>query len=316
MNSSPRGLVRTAAVVLVTLLAATLAACGSSSDSAPSSTPPGSAKRIASLGLGDVDTLLALGVVPVLVAPWAQDATEPVGEWSKPLLQGQQPAMVLGTGNGVDGKAIETIAASKPDLIVAVNSGFDDATFERLRSIAPVIRRPAEFAAWGVPWETQVRTIAAGVGLAGQGDALITKTNDTIARTKADHPQYQGKSAATILPKSDGGFYAYAGTDGRGQVLTMLGFTLPTAISGLVPAGKFYADVSAENLQLLDLDALVYLDYGTKQSEETAFRALAVSRDNRVTRIDRTLGNAMSMPNPVTLDWVLKTLPPKLPTFS
>lgn len=316
MFSSPRALVRAGAVVLITLLTAALAACGSSSDPAPSSAQPASAKRVASLGLGDVDTLLALGVVPVLVAPWAQDATEPVGEWAKPLLQGQNPAMVLGTGNGVDGKALETIAAAKPDVIVAVNSGFDDATFERLKSIAPVIRRPAEFAAWGVPWETQVRTIAAGIGLDAQGDALISKTNDTIARTKAEHPQYRGKTAATVLPKSDGGFYVYSTTDGRGQVLTMLGFTLPATITRLIPAGKFYGDISAENLSVLDLDTLVYLDYGTKQNEDTAFRALGVNRDNRVARIDRTLGNAMSMPNPVTIEWVLKTLPPKLPAFA
>ncbi|ADG80337.1 Periplasmic binding protein OS=Tsukamurella paurometabola (strain ATCC 8368 / DSM / CCUG 35730/ CIP 100753 / JCM 10117 / KCTC 9821 / NBRC 16120 / NCIMB 702349 / NCTC 13040) OX=521096 GN=Tpau_3759 PE=3 SV=1 [Tsukamurella paurometabola] len=316
MISSPRALVRVVAIAFVTLLVAALTACGSSPESAPASSQPASVKRVASLGLGDVDTLLALGVVPVLVAPWAQDATEPVGEWSKPLLQGQTPAMVLGTGNAVDGKAIETIATAKPDLIVAVNSGFDDATFERLQSIAPVIRRPAQFAAWGVPWEAQVRAIAAGVGRTAEGDALIAKTNDRIAQAKADHPRYQGKTAATVLPKSDGGLYAYANTDGRGQVLTMLGFSLPESVSRLVPAGKFYADVSAENLKILDLDTLVYLDYGTKQSEETAFRSLKVVGENRVARIDRNLGNAMSMPNPVTLEWVLKTLPPKLPDFA
>ena len=104
--------------------------------------------------------------------------------------------------------------------------------------------------------------------------------------------------------------YAYATSDGRGQVLTMLGFTLPEAVSSLIPTGKFFAEIPAERVNVLDLDALVYLDYGTKVAEDTAFRSLAVSRENRVTTIDRTIGNAMSMPNPVTIEWVLQQLPP------
>ncbi|MCS3778835.1 ABC transporter substrate-binding protein [Tsukamurella ocularis] len=307
---------RLVSAVLAILLSFALAACAAVSDPGAPSEAPAAPQRVASLGLGDVDTLLALGVVPVLVAPWAQDAKEPVGEWAKPLLQGKNPQMLLGTGTNLDTKAIETLAATKPDVIVAVNSGFDDATFARLEAVAPVVRRPAQFSAWSVPWEDQVRAIAGGVGRAAQGDALITKTQETIRRTQEQHPQYKGKTAATILPKSDGGFYVYATTDGRGQVLTMLGFALPETVSSLVPAGKFFAEISAERVSVLDLDTLVYLDYGTKVDEDTGFRALAVSRENRVTTIDRTLGNAMSMPNPVTIEWVLQQLPPRLPAFA
>lgn len=307
---------RLVSTVLAVLLSLSLAACGSGSDQSPTSEVPHTPQRVASLGLGDVDTLLALGVVPVLVAPWAQDAKEPVGEWAKPLLQGKNPQMLLGTSTELDGKAIETLAAAKPDVIVAVNSGFDDATFSRLEAIAPVIRRPSQFAAWGVPWEDQVRGIASGIGRAEQGDALITKTQNTIRRTQEQHPQYKGRTAATVLPKSDGGFYAYATSDGRGQVLSMLGFTLPETVTSLIPAGKFFAEIPAERVDVLDLDALVYLDYGTKVSEDTAFRSLAVSRDKRVATIDKTIGNAMSMPNPVTIEWVLQQLPPRLPAFA
>ncbi len=307
---------RLISAALAALLALTLAACGSGSGAGPASEAPQTPQRVAALGLGDVDTLLALGVVPVLVAPWAQDATEPVGVWAEPLLQGRNPQLLLGTGNGLDTKAIETLAAAKPDVIIAVNSGFDDATFARLEAVAPVIRRPAQYAAWTVPWEAQVRAIAAGVGRTAQGDGLITKTRETIRRTQEQHPQYRGRTAATVLPKSDGGFYAYSTGDGRGQVLTMLGFTLPEAVSSLVPAGKFYADIPAERVSVLDLDALVYLDYGTKAGEDTAFRSLAVSRDHRIATVDKMIGNAMSMPNPVTIEWVLGQLTSRLPTFA
>lgn len=87
-------------------------------------------------------------------------------------------------------------------------------------------------------------------------------------------------------------------------------------MSSLIPTGKFFAEIPAERVNVLDLDALVYLDYGTKVAEDTAFRSLAVSRENRVTTIDRTIGNAMSMPNPVTIEWVLQQLPPRLPAFA
>ena len=168
---------RLVSTVLAIVLTFSLAACGSDSGRSSSDDAPAGPQRVASLGLGDVDTLLALGVVPVLVAPWAQDAKEPVGEWSKPLLQGKNPQMLLGTGTNLDTKAIETLAAAKPDVIVAVNSGFDDATFTRLEAIAPVVRRPAQFAAWGVPWQDQVRAIAGGIGGVSSNTSFVESTS-------------------------------------------------------------------------------------------------------------------------------------------
>lgn len=303
--------------VFAVLLSMMLAACGTSSpeQSASSSAEPGS-QSVASIGLGDVDTLLALGITPKLVLPWGDDSKEAVGEWAKPLVRGAAPKVLTSTGSKLDDKSIETIAASKPELIVAVNSNIDDETYKRLETIAPVVRRPAQYAAWSVPWQAQVRAIAAGVKKVQQGEDLINETDAAIAQAKKDNPGFQGKSAATLLPKSDGGFYAYSTDDGRGQILAMLGFVLPESIKSLIAQGSFYAEIPAENVSVLNLDALVYLDYGIKQSQDTAFRALPVVREGRMASIDKNLGSAMSMPNPVTIKWVLQQLPPKLPKFS
>src|SRR5688500_14556176 len=59
-------------------------AYGSTTVSAPPS-------RVAVVGLGDADVLLALGVVPVLVPVWNGSTADGVGTWARPHLGGAAP---------------------------------------------------------------------------------------------------------------------------------------------------------------------------------------------------------------------------------
>ncbi len=306
---------RAAAVVVVT--ACVVTGCGSNDPSAgPSSAAPGQL-RVASLGQGDVDTLLALGIVPIMTPPWQPEAQgDPVGPWARHLEQGRTPPTALdGTRTELTDAAAEQVTQARPDVIVAVNTAFSDATYERLSRIAKVVRRPAGFANWAIPWQDQVRAIAGGLGLATQGEQLISRTDATIARTRAENPGFHARSALAVMPRPDGGSVAvFSPTDGRGQILGMLGFTVPAWVAEQAGTG-FSTGVSAENYARIDVDALVYLDVGVALADQPAFRALAVSRENRVVVADRTLGVAMAKPNPVTIEWTLGQLAPRLPKF-
>lgn len=297
--------------ILTVSLAAVLAlsGCGATGGDGDASTEP---TRIASIGLGDVDTLLALGITPVAVAPWSPDSVGAVGEWAQPLLGAATPTLIRDTGTDLSGAAIEAIAATRPDLIMAVNSGYDDGVYDKLEEIAPVVRRPAGFKPWTVPWQDQVTAIAAGVDRPADGAKLISETLAEIEATRAKYPQFAGRSAAVVLPKSDGSLYAYTADDGRGQVLDMLGFEIPPKVAELAGT-NFYALIPSENLQVLDVNTMVYLDYGVQVGESAAFDALPAVRENRLVKVNRSLGNAMSMPNPLTLRWVMQVLPPMLP---
>ncbi|ALG86167.1 ABC transporter substrate-binding protein [Gordonia phthalatica] len=311
--SSPRGPMRLG-IRLLSVLAAAIAVVGLAACSSDGSTDSGTDLRVAAIGFGDVDTLLSLGIQPVAVAPWSKDATQVVGEWSKPLLS-SDPALISGNGSELSSEAVEKIAASRPDIIVAVNTGYDDATYKKLAAIAKtVVKRPAGYEAWTVPWEEQVKAIAMGVNKADEGDALITKTKAELAKAAESRPDLAYYGNAVVLPKADGSLYAYASSDGRGQTMNAIGAPILPRIDEL--AGKaFYTEVSTENLAILgDVGTMVYLDYGTKVTNDAAFRALKVVRDKHVVTVDRSLGEAMSMPNPVTLKWVADKLLPQLPT--
>lgn len=62
------------AVAMLSVGAAALGACSrGDGDETAQATDAASEQRVASLGLGDADTLLALGITPVTVAPWGAE---------------------------------------------------------------------------------------------------------------------------------------------------------------------------------------------------------------------------------------------------
>ena len=127
---------KTKVTTSLTALALLAAGFSSTSDSA-SSTPSGSEEtknseaaseeRIAAVGLGDVDTVLALGETPVALAPWA-GATDVVGPWAEDLLGDKKPTVIEDTSTGFDQQKIEAIAATDPTKIIAVNHAVDGET--------------------------------------------------------------------------------------------------------------------------------------------------------------------------------------------
>ena len=73
-------------------------------DETAQATDAASEQRVASLGLGDADTLLALGITPVTVAPWgAEGDGDPsgVGPWAEELLGEAKPEVIYNTATGL-----------------------------------------------------------------------------------------------------------------------------------------------------------------------------------------------------------------------
>lgn len=154
--------------------------------------------RVASLGLGDVDTLLALGITPVAIAPWgAQGDGDPsgVGPWAKELLGDARPATIYNTASGFTADVLEQVTAADPTQIIAVNQAVDVQAQDSLENIAPTTLKPDGFEDWQIPWDKQVETIAAAVDKAPEGEKLIEDTEKAFSDFKADHPELEGKRA-------------------------------------------------------------------------------------------------------------------------
>lgn len=294
------------AVVAASSLALTACSRGTGEDSASTED---SEERVASLGIGDVDTLLALGVTPVAIAPWGTEGEADesgVGPWSKELLGEAQPETIYNTGKGISAEVLEQVTAVAPTEIIAVNQAIDEQAQSDLEAIAPTTTHSGEYEDWQIPWDVQVEEIAAAVDKEDEGQELIDDTEQAFVDFRKEHPELDGVSAAIVMPY-DGKIGVYTSGDGRGQFIESLGFDIPEQLEG--DGSSFFIDLAPENYaELNQVDRLFVLDYhgaaDPLKTDET-FNNLDIVKQDKVTYLDTDTGNAMSMPNPVTIPWAI-----------
>ena len=305
------------AVAMLSAGALALGGCSrGEGDETAQATDAASEQRVASLGLGDADTLLALGITPVTVAPWgAEGDGDPsgVGPWAEELLGEAKPEVIYNTATGFTADTFEQVTAADPTQIIAVNQAVDARTKGSLEEIAPTTVKPNGYEDWQVPWEKQVETIADAVGKKDEGDKLIDDTEKAFEEFRHEHAELQDKSAAIVMPY-DGKIGLYTEEDGRGQFIEDLGMEIPDALQG--DGGSFFVDIAPENYAKLNqVDYLFVLDYnGSSEAlkKDKTFQGLDVVKDGRVRYLDTDTGNAMSMPNPVTIPWAVDKFEEKL----
>lgn len=287
-----------------------ISGCSRATEDTPASGPASAdSSRVAALGLGDADTLLALGITPVAVAPFGpQDEVDPsgVGPWATDLLGDAEPTPIYNTSSGFSAEIIEQVTAANPTQIIAVNAAVDGQAREALNKIAPTTVKPEDATDWQIPWEDQVSAIARAVDRAEEGEELVEKTERAFEEFKKSHPEAQGKTAAVVLPYS-GKISLYTSADGRGQFVEDMGFDIPASLEG--EGGSFYREVAPENYaDLNEVDYLFVLDYQGSADElrnDPTFKNLDAVREGRVRYLDEQTGLAMSMPNPVTIPWAM-----------
>lgn len=274
-------------------------------------------QRVAALGLGDADTLLALGISPVAVAPWgAKGDTDPsgVGPWAQEKLGDNRPSAIHDTAEGFTANVVEQVASVDPTKIIAVNNEVDDQARDDLEQIAPLTVHPSEYDDWQVPWQEQVMTIADAVDDHDKGRELVQQSEQTLERFRDDHSDLQGTTAAVVMPYS-GKLGLYTEGDGRGDMVETLGFTIPDELQD-TPDGSFYRDISPENYRELDkLDHLFVLDYDGAVEQlqgDPVFQDLDLVEEDKVHYLDEDVGNAMSMPNPLTIPYAVDALEQQL----
>lgn len=180
-------------VASVASLAVVLAGCGSGADTTDAASSsvtvehamgtaevPCTPQRVVTLGQGQTDTTLALGVTPVgVVKPWTDD-------WYDYLPDEVEEAKVLGTELEPD---LEAIAALNPDVILGSKLRHE-ALYEQLSRIAPTVFSETIGVAWKdnvslwaealcrqdtgeqilADYEAHAKRISDGLAEAGKGD--------------------------------------------------------------------------------------------------------------------------------------------------
>lgn len=276
-------------------------------------------ERIATLGWGNQDTVLALGVVPVGVsaANYGYMTEHRLHEWTDMAFEdlGENNPNVFDDTDGFDYEAISDAA---PDVILAAYSGMTEEEYETLSAIAPVV--PFQEAAWKTSWREQTLQNAEGMGRKKEGEALVATTEEMISQKVSAHPEFSDIRAGFFwIDASDfSTFYAYLPADPRAAYLQDLGFELPDSIQELAKGSSDFSVVlSRENVESLsDIDLMVlYGDEALLQAlqQDPLMSEIPAVRNGAVVLIDSSSRLAASttptiLSIPATIDEYLSVL--------
>ncbi|HEX2619417.1 MAG TPA: ABC transporter substrate-binding protein, partial [Phototrophicaceae bacterium] len=270
-------------------------------------------KRVVAIGFTEQDLLLAVGITPVAVRYWYGDETNAIFPWAQDKVEGENP-IVLNMNFGE--LNYEAILALQPDLISAVTSGITQEEYDLLSQIAPTIAQSSDYINFGMPWQAATQMVGDAVGKSATAEVAVTEVEDLFADARAQYPEFEGKTVA-VAYYSEGTYGFYTAQDSRGRFFTDLGFVVPDELVEI--AGEsFYANVSAERIDLLDQDLIAILNLqfieGGREALEAdpLFGTLKAAQEGRVIYFDEQAENALGFSSPLSLPYALNAALPQL----
>lgn len=272
-------------------------------------------QRVVTIGYSEQDPVLALDVVPVAVRAWFGEQPHAVWPWAQDELGDAEPTvleMPFGELN------FETIAALQPDLLIATHAGITAEEYATLTQIAPVLAQPAEYPAFGVPWQVQTRLIGQALGRAERADELVADVEAQIAAARAAHPAFATATVAWSFPASGNQFWVVGPDTPPLRFLTDLGLNYPDALATIV-GEQDSAQISSERLELLDVDVLIMRTATPAERDaierNPLYNQLAVAREERTIFFvgpDDPLYGALSFSTVLSLPYAIEELVPDL----
>ena len=173
---------------------------------------PAKPQRVVVLEPVQLDTAIALGIVPV-GAPTLNASTV------IPKYLGEEAAGITVVGTFMELK-LETIAALRPDLIIGTETRHS-AYYDQLSAIAPTVFMATQTA----PWRDNLQFTANALGSTDGADQLLTDYDQRCEEIKQRY-DVEGKTAQFIRPR-DTVLSIYAPSSFAGSTLECVGFTIP-----------------------------------------------------------------------------------------
>ncbi len=276
-------------------------------------TIPAPPKRVVSAGFTEQDDLLAVGVVPIAVTLWWGDEPYEVWPWAQPKLGGAQPE-ILSIYDG--GFQFDRIAALQPDLIVAINAGVDQDSYNRLSAIAPTIPQSGD-APFFEPWKTQATTIGQATFQPAKMESLITAADNRFPAVAKANPQFRGKNALLMQGALWEDKVGAALPGWRTDFLTQMGFRIPDSINAFA-FDEHRAFIPRDQIVAVLNTADVLIWTTQSDADEAGLRAdpaiqqLNATAQNRNVFTGKELAGAIAFSSPLSLPVVAEQLPPML----
>ncbi|MCM2410681.1 iron-siderophore ABC transporter substrate-binding protein [Streptomyces sp. RKAG290] len=272
-------------------------------------------KRVVTLGLSDQDAVLALGVKPVGSVDWFKE--KPYGKW--PWTKGKWGSDKPDIVGERDEYNMEKIAALKPDLVIAQYSGMKKEQYDTLSKFTRVVAQPKGLPDYGASWQVMTRQIGKSLGKDAQTEKLITGIDADFKKVRDEHPEFATKTLAVADSFEAGKYSAFTKTDPKSIFFSELGFKLKPEIDRLAKPGWNAAELSAEKLNVLDVDRLVWVTSSTDANDrikaEPLYKNLKVNKDKRdlfVPYQDPDIGAAFSFNTVLSIPYAIDQVVPLL----
>lgn len=208
-------------------------------------------QRIVTLGWSGEDPVIAMGRVPVAMTgyPYWPDG---ISAWNRARIGSEMPVLMNGI---ID---YEQIALLRPDLILAISSGLNAASYRRLSRIAPVVGWVDS--PWSSDWRKQTMLTGQALGYHCEAAGLISNVDGLMDAFRTDFPEIQGRTFALIshFPQQNS-CDVYLPGDMRLEMFAALGLSPSPGVAGLGNArdGRYSRTISLERLEILDCDILI-----------------------------------------------------------
>ncbi len=316
-----------ACVALLIAVTGLLAACGDDSDddsaaatTAVSAAPrtivhklgtvklEGTPKRVVTLGLGDNDVALAVGVTPVGMVKGSSGGNGLL-PWVNTALDGKKTTVL----NLDTGTPYEKIAALTPDLILAMGEFSIDKDYAKLSKIAPTIAYVK--GNFKDTYQEQTKVIAKALGRDAEGARVLADVEAKVAAVKKDHPEFAGKTA-TLAFMSDANTInvVSAPDDPAILLLGQVGVGLSKSAQTLPKNGQggIQGALSLEQVGRLEADALI-ITYASKALQRqleanAAFKKLDVVKRGGYSEIDLDTVTGLRTPTVLAVPYGLDKL--------
>jgi iron complex transport system substrate-binding protein len=211
---------------------------------------PAQPERVATIDYAGVDNVLALGFQPLTARAWTGPYENQLWPWAQKLATAD-PSVLRGDLN------FEQIAATDPDIILALRSGITKEDYDKLTLIAPVVAVPPGHADYDLDWVEQAELAGLALGRSAEAATRIAEIKAEAKATADAHPDWQGKTFV-MMTYWDGSVGLYSGTDSSVKFVESLGLTVHPRVAGLSKPGEYYMSISEEILPELDADVVFW----------------------------------------------------------
>ena len=325
---------RTRSAVLAGLsLSLVLAGCGSEDDggdsAASSSSGEGSSafpvtiehaygeteipeepQRVVSLGYTEQDAILAFGVVPVAVRYAFGPEDDVFFPWADEAAGDAEPVILPRTE--VDA---EQIAVLEPDLIMAVTAGLTEAEYETLSGIAPVVVQPAEFPAFGTPWQDQTLVTGRALGQEERAEELVAEVEAQFEEVRAAHPELEGRTVTLSGVAYEGEYPFHASSDTRTQFFLDFGMVVDPELDEIA-GEEFYGYLSQEQASMLDADVLLWQSGSDEERAQIegdpVLNSIPAVAEGRALFVEGADYDALQFSSVLSLPYLLDSLVPEI----